>query len=89
LPPTKGRQKYTVSDLPFPGGKTYYWRKYFVPRLVAWAGSQADPFGTNNGVGMEAALIWEQMFPTIKLTSKYHDALTSVVCTSSDYGYWR
>ena len=58
LPPIKGHQKYMVSDLPFPGGKTHYWHKYFVPCLVAWAGSQDDPFGTNNGVRTEAVCIW-------------------------------
>lgn len=89
LAPIRGRQKFLVSDLPFPGGKTQYWHKYFVPPLVAWAGSQPDPFGTNSGVGTEAALVWGRVFPAIQLTSKDHDTLTGVVCTSSNYsGYW-
>lgn len=69
-----------VSDLPFPGNKSLYWRKYFVPSLVAWAGSQLDPFGTNSRVGTEAALIWGQVFPGKTLTSKDQDTLSGVVC---------
>ncbi|KAN0134280.1 hypothetical protein V8E53_007778 [Lactarius tabidus] len=76
--PIRGHQKFLISDWPFPGGKTLYWHKFFVPLLIAWAGSQLDPFSTNNGVGSEAMLIWGRMFPAIKLTSKDHEILMGV-----------
>ena len=93
LAPIRGLrcQKYLVSDLPFPGNKTQYWRKYFVPSLIAWAGSQPDPFGTNYGVGTEAALVWGQVFPTIELTPKDCDTLSSMVSNLfhlTTLGYW-
>ena len=57
-----------VSDLPFPGERTQYWWKYFTPSLVAWVGSQPDPFGTNLGVGSEALLVWNQVLLQLYLT---------------------
>ena len=74
------------------GNKTQYWRKYFVPSLIAWAGSQPDPFGTNYGVGTEAALVWGQVFPAIELTPKDCDTLSGVVSNLfhlTTLGYWR
>jgi hypothetical protein len=68
-----------VSDLPFPGGRTQYWRKNFVPPLIAWAGSQQDPFGTNGKVASEAALIWNRVLPHITLEPKHAEILTGVV----------
>ena len=76
-----------VSDLPFPGGRTQYWRKYFVPPLVAWAGSQPDPFGTNLGVGSEALLVWNQVLPTIVLDQRDCETLAGVVCIASNYSW--
>jgi hypothetical protein len=81
-----------VSDLPFPGGKTLYWRKYFIPPLIAWAGSQTDPFGTNVGVGSEAAIVWKRVFPALILDQEGRETLTGVVClfsSSSFSGDWR
>ncbi|KAI9429346.1 hypothetical protein H4582DRAFT_2089464 [Lactarius indigo] len=44
-----GHKKAMVADLPFPDRKnSRIWRKSFVPLLIAWAGSQLDPFGTNS-----------------------------------------
>jgi hypothetical protein len=54
-----GRQKFMVSDLPFPGGKTQYWQKYSIPPLIAWAGSQSDPFSTKLGVRSKAVIVWK------------------------------
>ena len=79
LAPIRGRQKFMVSDLPFPGGRTAYWRKYFVPPLIAWAGSQVDPFGTNNNIGSEATRLWKTVLPTIILEQRHCDILTGVV----------
>jgi hypothetical protein len=75
------KQRYTIADLPFPrGGKyTQYWRKIFVPNLLAWAGSQDDPFGANARVHLELANIWKRVFPDITLKETDMDILTYVV----------
>ena len=85
----RGRQRFMVSDLPFPGGKTQYWRKYFIPPLIAWAGSQSDPFGTNIGVGSEAAIVWKQVFPALTLDQQDREILTGVVCFFSSSSFSR
>lgn len=63
------RQRYTVADLPFPGGSKdlQVWRKTFIPLLLVWAGTQEDPFGTN--CQMEVAIMgaWTHAFPSIAL----------------------
>ena len=69
-----------VSGLPFSGERTQYWWKYFIPLLVAWAGSQPDPFGTNLGVGSEALLVWNQVLPTIVLDQRDCETQAGVVC---------
>lgn len=76
------KQRYTIADLPFPHGRKYtqYWRKIFVPNLLAWAESQDDPFGANAQVHMEAANIWKCVFPDIVLKEMDIDILTYVVC---------
>lgn len=75
------KQRYTVADLPFPrGGRfTQIWRKVFVPNLLAWAGSQDNPFGINGQVSVEAAEIWKRVFPDIMLRETDRDILTYVV----------
>jgi hypothetical protein len=80
------KQRHTVADLPFPrGGKyTQIWRKVFVPNLLAWAGSQDDPFGVNARVSVEAAKIWKRIFPDIELRDVDENILTYVV---RDYSF--
>ena len=85
--PIRGHQKFMVSDLPFPGGRTLYWQKYFIPPLVAWAGSQPDPFGTNPGVESKAVLIWNRVLPTIILDQKDRETLVGMVCILSNYSW--
>ena len=53
----EGIQRHSIGIYILPTG-TQYWWKYFTPSLVAWVGSQPDPFGTNLGVGSEALLVW-------------------------------
>jgi hypothetical protein len=77
------KQRYTVSDLPFPRGGRYTqtWRKVFVPNLLAWAGSQDDPFGTNGQVHLEATKIWNRVFTDVPLKDADKDILIYVVCS--------
>jgi hypothetical protein len=76
----QARQKVTIADLPFPGGKnSQVWRKFFIPPLIAWAGSQLDPFGTNSRVDGEAAVIWKRVFPAVSLQPDARELLRSVV----------
>ncbi|KAI9429431.1 hypothetical protein H4582DRAFT_2065259 [Lactarius indigo] len=57
-----GHKKAMVADLPFPDRKnSRIWRKSFVPLLIAWAGSQLDPFGTNSKVREEAEVVWSNI----------------------------
>lgn len=76
------KQRFAVADLPFPRGGSYIqtWRKTFIPNLLAWAGSQDDPFGTNGQVHLEVTKIWERVFPDIHLRDTDLDILIYVVC---------
>jgi hypothetical protein len=77
------KQRYTVADLPFPRGGKFpqIWRKVFVPNLLAWAGSQDDPFGTNGQVNTEVTNIWKRVFPSIPLKDTDTNILIYVVCS--------
>jgi len=79
---SRRKQRYTVADLPFPRGGRYtqIWRKVFVPNLLAWAGSQDDPFGANGQVHTEVTNIWKRVFPSILLKDTDLDILIYVVC---------
>ncbi|KAI9429509.1 hypothetical protein H4582DRAFT_2089056 [Lactarius indigo] len=63
------KQRYTVSDLLIPRNSRFIqiWRKIFVPSLIAWAGTQEDPFGTNCQMEGEIMNIWKRVFPSIAL----------------------
>jgi hypothetical protein len=64
----QGQKKPVVADLPFVGDRiTQIWRKDIIPMLVAWAGSQEDPFGTNSQAKSEAVSISKLLFPATKL----------------------
>jgi hypothetical protein len=80
------KQRYTTADLPFPRGGRHIqiWRKVFVPTLLAWAGSQEDPFGTNGQMGGEIEKIWKQIYPTITLDETNYEALQNVVSAESN-----
>lgn len=83
----QARMKATVADLPFPGGRnSQVWKIFFGPPLIAWAGSQPDPFGTNGSVEREAAAIWKRIFPAVSLDEEAREILRRVVgIQSEDY----
>jgi hypothetical protein len=71
------KKKYAVSDLPFGhwDADSRKWRTCFIPSLLAWAGAQADPFGTNSQMVDEITALWPRIYPTIVL----NDARTSTI----------
>ena len=75
------KPRYTVPDLPFPpGGKhLQLWCKAYVPALIAWAGSQNDPFGANGQMDTEITVIWQRIYPALLLSSKSYEILQHVV----------
>lgn len=77
------KRKYGVSDLPF----THWdidsrkWRNYVVPSLLAWAGTQGDPFGTNSQMADEVTALWERAYPAIVLNDARKSIVLGVVRT--------
>jgi hypothetical protein len=71
------KKKYAVSDLPFAHWDvdSRKWRTSFIPSLLAWAGTQGDPFGTNSQMTDEVTALWQRLYPAIVL----NDARTSIV----------
>ncbi|KAH9023299.1 hypothetical protein EDB85DRAFT_2151262 [Lactarius pseudohatsudake] len=93
------KQRYLVVDLPFSRGSKdlQVWRKSFVPSLLAWAGTQQDPFGANCQMEREVVNLWERTFPSIALDQPSDREIVLSVCDSilnnwrSDIGkaaYW-
>ncbi|SRR6266702_6906855 len=81
------RQRYTVADLPFPGGSKdlHIWQKSFIPSLLGWAGTQEDPFGTNCQMEGEIVNVWKRTFPSITLDKdNCHEIVQSVVHQSKE-----
>jgi hypothetical protein len=80
------RKKFAISDLPFTHWNvdSRKWRLIFVPSLLAWAGTQSDPFGTNSQMTDEVTALWERVYPAIALNDERMSVVTSVVCTFSD-----
>jgi hypothetical protein len=64
-----GKKRLGVSDLPFADWNvdSRNWRTQFLPSLLAWAGTQRDPFGTKSQMHDEVTAIWERIFPAIVL----------------------
>jgi hypothetical protein len=62
------KQKYTTLDLPYPpGGKNSENWKLLNAMLIAWAGAQEDPFGTNGRLDTDIDTLWESVFPGSEL----------------------
>ena len=82
---TTGRKKYAVSDLPFAHWDidSHKWHNQFVPSLLAWAGTQGDPFGTNSQMVGEVATLWQRLYPAIILNDTRRCIILSVVRTFS------
>jgi hypothetical protein len=86
MPKPERRPRYAVGDLPFPHGGRHnqVWRKAFMPCLLAWAGSQDDPFGANSQMDSEIELIWQRIYPAIELDNQNFDILQNVVRPTLD-----
>lgn len=69
-------------DLPLPrtGRHLQNWRKKFVPRLISWAGSQEDPFGTNGRIDGAVKSVWKRVYPDIGIDDADMDIVIIVVC---------
>jgi hypothetical protein len=82
------KKRYTVADLPFSGGSKdiHIWRKTFIPLLIAWAGTQEDPFGTNCQMEGEIMDAWKHAFPYIILdVARDYEILLNVVRQSKGF----
>jgi hypothetical protein len=79
------KTRYMTTDLPFPGppnGENIkMWQNTVVPSLLIWAGTQADPFGTNARMRGPLAGFWSSAFPDSVLSEHELDIVLSVVCT--------
>jgi len=80
-PAPSHKQKFTKANLPFPrgGNHLYIWAKHFRPSLLAWAGSQEDPFGTNGTMHTEIVQIWSRLYPDIELNDQNMVIVLNVV----------
>ncbi len=69
-------------DLPLPrtGGHLHNWRKKFVPLFISWAGSQADPFGTNGRIDGAVTSMWKRIYNDIVIGDAQKDTVVIVVC---------
>ena len=76
------KRKFGISDLPFVHWDmdSRKWRLSFVPSLLAWAGTQCDPFGTNSQMSDEVTMLWERIYPAIILDDTRTSVILSVVC---------
>jgi hypothetical protein len=68
-----------LDDLPFGQGGGRRWRQVYIPHLIAWAGSQDDPFAVNHSVHEEMINIWEWVFPAFQLRESNVDNLGKMV----------
>jgi hypothetical protein len=77
------RKKFGISDLPFTRRDidSRKWRTSFVPSLIAWAGTQFDPFDTNSRMSDEVVALWKRVYPAIVLNDTRISVILSVVRT--------
>jgi hypothetical protein len=59
---TTRKQRYKVSHLPLPAGVSQSWKSVFIPPLLAWAGSQKNPWGLNDTLCAEILHIWGRVY---------------------------
>jgi hypothetical protein len=73
-----------VDDLPFGPGGSRQWSTEYTRILLAWAGSQDDPFGINNHVDLHDEMIkaWEEVYPTCPLGETHIVLLEKLVSSS-------
>ncbi|KAI9430410.1 hypothetical protein H4582DRAFT_2086922 [Lactarius indigo] len=74
------KQRYSVADLPFPGGGrgVHTWRRVFLPQLHGWVGTQEDPFGANCQMEGEIVNIWKRTFPSVPLDQRNREIVLNV-----------
>ncbi|KAH9070765.1 hypothetical protein EDB83DRAFT_2314002 [Lactarius deliciosus] len=79
-PKSARRLRPTVMDLPLPrtDRRLQSWRKKFVPLLISWAGSQADPFGTNGRIDGAVASVWKRVYNDIVIGDAEMDVVVTV-----------
>ena len=75
----------SLLDLPIPPVIRYLerWFKQFVPLLVGWAGSQRDPFGTNNRIDCAVTSVWKHVYPDILINDREMDIVVALVSYNS------
>ena len=63
------KPKIRIDDLPYGRGGGKLWRDKFTPMLLAWAGSQEDPFAANSHHNIHSVItqIWEHVYPDFPL----------------------
>src|SRR6266851_8620717 len=66
-PGTARKQRYKVSHLPLPPGVSQSWKSIFIPPLLAWAGSQENPWGLSDFLRAEVVNIWGRVYPQYPL----------------------
>lgn len=86
------KQRYSLADLPFPGGSSIHiviWRKTFVPKLICWAGTQGDPFGTNCQMEGHVVILWKRTYPSIMIekASRNHEIVMTLVSPPTFFKY--
>ena len=83
------KKKFGISDLPFThwDKDSRKWRVSFVPLLLAWAGTQPDPFGTNSQMADEITTLWQHVYPAIVLNDTRLSVILSVVRTFPEPSY--
>ena len=67
IPSTVRKQRYQVSHLPLPPGVSQSWKNVFIPPLLAWAGSQENPWGLTDILRAEVVHIWGYVYPEYPL----------------------
>ena len=84
VPKETGVKAHSVDNLPYGRGGGRLWHAEYTPHILAWAGSQEDPFTVNNHTSLrdEMAKMWEQVFPMNPLNKADIDFLEKTVSLS-------
>ena len=63
------KPKIRIDDLPYGRGGAKLWRDKYTPMLLAWAGSQEDPFAANSHPDIHNVItrVWEHVYPDFPL----------------------
>jgi hypothetical protein len=55
------------------------WQSHFIPKLLAWARAQENPFDVYSGIHTEVNHIWECLYLSIPLSDDFNITLTIMV----------